>query len=157
MKALIGFLILSLCVFSATSVLIADDACAAGESVTIFLDIGDQFKSGTTFPIEIDPRQYVLDPDTGDRFVRFSSEQAAAMQRALLSSGYGDEEFFEILLSTKMAEPTGDAPPSTRAEEIEELNPRCGECLNGKVCTIGGQQTCCTGGGKGCMKCKVCP
>jgi len=161
-------LTLAACLIVATASLAAD-TCATVETKTMFLEFVDSSGNTTTAVLQVSDRQYLLDPDTGERYVWFTPEQALSIRQSLAGGEFSDEMLYDALLTTKLAVPNVD-----RTAEIgglanlgaesrpsfvflqKELEPECGECLNGQLCNEGGEITCCTEGGNGCSKCREC-
>ena len=129
---------------------------------------------------------YRLDPETGTRFVQFQASDAAKIAAALADAGIGSDRIFGVLLDLELPAASGtprvqsatQVPPidagnafrpvapqplpvddgrlSLRPVNPQPLNPECGQCLNGNLCTYGGEDFCCTSGGAACSACKVC-
>lgn len=91
---------------------------------------------------------------TGEgRRVVWSPAQIEAVQAALRD--IGREDALGRIFGLRIGSDTTEAA-TVRATGDTVLSPGCGECLNGKVCSIGGSADCCSGSGTACTKCKTC-
>jgi hypothetical protein len=99
---------------------------------------------------------YAIDPLSGQRFVQFSLDDARTISRMLAERGYDASTILSVLSNLRAGDSASGGPTISPERERKKLNPGCGQCLTGSLCSRNDPTAGCCQGGGGCEACKVC-